>query len=176
MSKSIVGARSAGVHHAPITPAQHHFSTPGNHCRLLTQQCYYYTFPGTAVQEGRPSHPLRHFLQKTACFHVQDGGLPSSAPSGGSDFASGNRGIILGAVAQGFNRMGLFFKAVVLAAGANVLFNHLKVPSGMIWQASLPSYFFSRASAACRWLHSCSKCCSQIFLICRSVSSSTQDQ
>ena len=88
-------------------------------------QCYYYTFPGTAVQGGRPSHPLRHFLQKTACFHVQDGGLPSSAPSGGSDFASGNRGIILGAVAQGFNRMGLFFKAVVLAAGANVLFNHL---------------------------------------------------
>ena len=125
MSKSIVGARSAGVHHAPITPAQHHFSTPGNHCRLLTQQCYYYTFPGTAVQEGRPSHPLRHFLQKTACFHVQDGVLPSSAPSGGSDFASGNRGIILGAVAQGFNRMELFFKAVVLAAGANVLFNHL---------------------------------------------------
>ena len=42
-------------------------------------------------------------------------------------FALGvNRGIILGAVAQGFNRMGAFSsKAVVLAAGANVLFNHL---------------------------------------------------
>jgi len=128
--KALLGRGQRAYIMAPITPAQHHFSTSGNHCRLLTQQCYYYTFPGTAVQEGRPSHPLRHFLQKTACFHVQDGGLPSSAPSGGSDFASGNRGIILGAVAQGFNRMGLFFKAVVLAAGANVLFNHLVAGHG----------------------------------------------
>ena len=78
---------------------------------------------GSSRGQALPSTPA--FFTKTACFHVQDGGLPSSAPSGGSDFASGNRGIILGAVAQGFNRMGLFFKAVVLAAGANVLFNHL---------------------------------------------------
>ena len=165
MSKSIVGARSAGVHHAPITPVQHRFSTPGNHCRLLTQQCYYYTFPGTAVQEGRPSHPLRHFLQKTACFHVQDGGLPSSAPSGGSDFASGNRGIILGAVAQGFNRMGLFFKAVVLAAGANALQSPGGWPRGQrpgrrqpgkhsrvhLWSGSPPEWRGHPAQRCSKW-------------------------
>ena len=50
-----------------------------------------------------------------------------------------------------------------------------KLPSGITCCHSLPSYFFRSSAALCKWATSSWKCCSQIFLICGSVSSSKQE-
>lgn len=109
--KALLGRGQRAYIMLPSPPRNITFQRPVTTAGLLTQQCYYYTFPGTAVQEGRPSHPLRHFLQKTACFHVQDGGLPSSAPSGGSDFASGNSWYYPGCGRAGLQPDGAFLQS-----------------------------------------------------------------